>query len=172
MLIIYTGNGKGKTSACVGQAIRAYGHGFKVAFAQFMKRSVDAGEQMFLKELLKDNFIAGGMGFFYTNKKISQDTKNKHHDAAKDVLNWAKQHLETINMLILDEAIYALGANLISKAELEEIIELCTAKQVHLVLSGRNTPDWLIEKADLVSSIEELKHPYQKGIKAQQGIEF
>ena len=204
MLIIYTGNGKGKTSACVGQLIRAHGHGMRTAFAQFMKRSVDAGEQLFLANLLGDNFIAGGEGFFYSglggqsvtstpvsgyfqqsnlqrefsqtpeqDRQAFQDKKRLlHREAVMKTLQWAEERIPQLDMLVLDEALYALGSELLSKDELLGIIAKCRANNTHLVLSGRGLPDWLKAQAELVSEIQAVKHPYAQGIKAQRGIEF
>lgn len=207
MLIIYTGNGKGKTSASVGQLIRAHGQGMRTAFAQFMKRSVDAGEQLFLANLLGDNFIAGGEGFFKSGQSSSgsqgvtgtpvavnlqqsnpqkkdsktpdqtdQAFKDKkrllHREAVLKTLHWAEERIPQLDLLVLDEALYALGSDLLSKEEILGIIEKCRAHNTHLVLSGRGLPDWLKEQAELVSELQEMKHPYAQGIKAQRGIEF
>lgn len=165
MIIIYTGNGKGKTSASVGQAIRAHGQNMNVCFAQFMKSDQNTGEQQFLATLLKENFYIGGIGFFR-----KEDERPDHRAAAQDVLEWAKKHIETADMLILDESLYALKANLITQEELENIMDLC--KNKHLVLSGRGLTDWLTEKADIVSEINEIKHACQQGVPATKGIEF
>ena len=107
MVIIYTGNGKGKTSACVGQAIRALGQDMQVAFVQFMKRDEKAGEQIMLRKLLGERYLVGGLGFFR-----KQEEKPAHREAALRALNWAKQQLPQTNMLIMDESIYALQAGL------------------------------------------------------------
>lgn len=168
MLLIYTGEGKGKTSAAVGQAIRALGHEMRVAFCQFMKRSDQAGEQALLKKLLKDDFLAGGRGFL----RPDQD-KKPHMDAAKATLAWARQHLERgVDMLVLDEALYALSAGLLERQELEKFCKDCAIKETHLVLTGRGIPQWLLELADLVTEMQAEKHPFERGITAQQGIEY
>ena len=168
MLIIYTGDGKGKTSACVGQCIRALGQGYQVVFAQFMKRDGQAGEQKILRELLNDQFLAGGAGFFR-----SEAERNIHRGSVCKVLKWIFAHsTHDTDMLILDEALYALGSGLLEKSELEDIISMSKKKEIHLVLSGRGVPEWLEEKADLISSVTEIKHPWRKGIGAQRGIEF
>jgi len=168
MLIIYTGQGKGKTSAAVGQAIRALGQGFKVVFGQFLKRDGQAGEQKVLKNLLGLNFWASGIGFYR-----SKNQKEKHQKKVQELLDWAEQKIISgIDMLILDEAIYALNMDLLQKQDLEKLITYCTNHNVHLVLTGRSSPEWLTNLADLVSEVKEIKHPYQKGIKAQKGIEY
>jgi len=165
MIIIYTGNGKGKTSASVGQAIRAHGQNMDVCFAQFMKSDQKTGEQNFLKSLLKDNFYIGGIGFF-----TKEEQRKNHRTAAEKVLTWIDEHIKDADMLILDESLYALEAKLITQKELEHIMGLC--KDKHLVLSGRGLTPWLIEKADIVSEINEIKHACHKGTPAAKGIEF
>lgn len=170
MLIIYTGNGKGKTSASVGQCIRAYGQKMHVCFGQFMKSNRDTGEQLFLASLLKDNFYIGGIGFFF-----KEEHRQAHEEAAQKTLAWAYEKLEGVkklDMLVLDEALYALGSKLLTQEEIENLINVCQEKEVHLVLSGRGAPDWLIQKADTVSSIEVVKHACEKGVGAIKGIEF
>ena len=165
MIIIYTGNGKGKTSASVGQAIRAHGQSMNVCFAQFMKSDQGTGEQQFLKSLLKENFFIGGTGFF-----IKEEDRPKHRAAIEKTLVWIDEHLENADMLVLDECLYALKAGILTQEEVEGIMERC--KDKHLVLSGRGLTDWLTEKADIVSEINEVKHPCKNGTPATKGIEF
>lgn len=167
MLLIYTGNGKGKTSATVGQAVRAMGQGMKVAFAQFMKSDVRAGEQSLLERELGDDFLIGGCGF-YRNKA----EREKHREAALKVLSWAEKRSQGYDMLLLDEALYAMKAGILTEDELKKLITLCRASGTHLVLSGRGAPDWLMAEADMVTETTPLKHHAQAGIKAQKGIEF
>ncbi len=167
MLLIYTGDGKGKTSACVGQAIRALGQELKVAFAQCMKQDKKAGEQQILHSLLGDLFYVGGLGFFRDKSQ-----KEAHRQAALTTLAWAKEQLEHVDMLILDESLYALRAELITQVELTQLIELAAEKNAHLVLSGRGAPEWLIDMAHLVTQMHEIKHPWKQGIEASKGIEF
>jgi cob(I)alamin adenosyltransferase len=167
MILVYTGPGKGKTSASVGQAVRAYGQGLRVAFAQFMKRAEQAGEQLALQELLRDRFFAGGRGFFRKEK-----SRAEHREAALAVLAWAKEMLPAVDMLVLDESLYALGSGLLLEKELRDVIAAARAKGAHLVLSGRGLPDWLREQADLITCMEALKHPFTEGRPAEKGIEF
>lgn len=167
MIIIYTGNGKGKTSATVGQALRAYGNDLPLCFVQFMKSNVQAGEQIALQALLKDNFYIGGCGFFR-----NEADREKHRQAVLNCLAWLETKKEQAAMLFCDEILYAYHAKLISQEEIENLITYCNNNQKHLVLSGRYAPDWLIEQADIVSEIQEIKHACTKGVKAQKGIEF
>ncbi len=167
MLIIYTGNGKGKTSAAVGQGIRAHGQGLRVAFAQFMKQDNIAGEQKVLKEILGENFIAGGLGFFRDERE-----KEAHRKAALAVVEWAKNKLPQVDMLILDESLYALGSSLLSNEEMQELATLAQKNNTHLVLSGRDLPLWLEKQADIVTEMGEIKHCFPQSHKPIKGIEF
>lgn len=167
MLLVYTGDGKGKTSACVGQAVRAVGRGLPVAFAQFMKSDMQAGEQKALAALPGLTLHIGGRGFF-----LDEKDRSLHREAARRTLAWAEDHLDGLFMLVLDEILYALQLGLITRSELEKLLAQAGRRQVHLVLSGRGLPHWLEEKADLVTEMKEIRHPWRKGVPAQPGIEF
>lgn len=167
MLLVYTGNGKGKTSACVGQAVRAVGRGLPVAFVQFMKSDMQAGEQKALAGLPGLTLHIGGCGFFMDEKD-----RGLHRQAAQRTLAWAEEHLDGLFMLVLDEILYALQLSLVTQSELEKLLAQAERRQVHLVLSGRGLPRWLEERADLVTEMKEIKHPWRKGVTAQPGIEF
>ena len=167
MILVNTGNGKGKTTASVGQAIRALGKEHTVAFGQFMKRDKQAGEQYMLHKLLGDFFFAPGDGFLTKPEQFP-----KHRASSEKLIWWAKERLLDVDMLILDEALYALSSELLTDEELKELISLAREHDTHLVLSGRGAPEWLIEEADLVTEMTEIKHHYKAGIPAQKGIEF
>ncbi len=175
LILIYTGHGKGKTSASLGQCIRAHGQGMRVLFVQFMKRDVQAGEQVILQSLLKQDFYVGGCGFFRHEKE-----RQEHAFAAEKTLDFAVQalqkskthHEKPFNMVVLDEILYALDSKLVSAENLQNFLDLAADQAVHVVLSGRNAPAWLVEKAHLVTEMQEVKHPWKMGIKAQKGIEF
>lgn len=167
MILVYTGNGKGKTSACVGQTVRALGQDMRVFFVQFMKRDEQAGEQVMLQRLLGERYLAGGLGFFRR-----EEERPTHRKAALDTLTAARAALPTLNMLVLDESLYALRAKLLERAEIEALLDEAEQNNVHVVLSGRDAPDWLCDRAHLVTSMEEIKHPWQQGITAMKGIEF
>lgn len=167
MIHIYTGSGKGKTTAALGLAMRAAGHNFKVAIIHFMK-IWDYGEVESLKKLEIDLFRYG------TTELI--DPKNPSpvdFEQAEKALSKAEELIENGNydILILDEINVALGFNLIP---IERVVNLLNKKpdSLELVLTGRKCPEELIDRADLVSAIDEIKHPYQKGIEARKGIEF
>lgn len=167
MILVYTGSGKGKSSACVGQAVRAHGQGLRVCFVQFMKRPDQAGEQMVLAGLLGENFYAGGKGFFR-----SEESRGRHREAALDALRRAEEALPGADMLVLDESLYALGSGLLREEELRRVLALAGSAGTHLVLSGRGLPDWLREEADLITELREIKHPFALGGTALKGIEY
>ena len=168
MILLYIGPGKGKTSACVGQCLRALGQGFCVAFGQFMKRDNLAGEQAMLHELLGARFLAGGIGFFR-----EESGRAAQRTAAQEVLEWAHGQLANgAQMLVLDEACNALEHDLLSTEEMRDLCHACRKADCHLVLSGRAAPQWLEDEADLVTRMDAVKHPYTKGVPAQKGIEF
>ena len=167
MILVYTGNGKGKTCACVGQTARALGQGMAVAFGQFMKRDVQAGEQRQLACWLGQGFRAGGEGFLRR-----EEDRPRHRAAALQLLAWAREQLARVDMLVLDESLYALQSGILRREEVEELICLARERGRHLVLSGRGAPQWLVQTADLVTEMGEIKHPLQAGIKAAPGIEY
>ncbi len=167
MILIYTGDAKGKTSAAIGQAVRALGRNMHVAFVQYMKREGVGGEQAVLASLLGEKFRAGGVGFLTGSGDFE-----KHRKAARELTAWVHTLLPDLDMLVLDEALYALNAGLVTEGELRGILAACKASDTHIVLSGRHLPVWLHDMADLVTEMREIKHPHTKGTAAIRGIEF
>lgn len=170
LIIVHTGNGKGKTTAALGLAIRAWGEGLKVLILQFIKGSWKYGELKSLDKFSPDIIVKQcGEGF---TRRGNTDIKI-HQDSAKNALIEAKT--EMLNgkwdMIILDELNYAIDFNLIN---INDVLDLIDNKpdNLHLVLTGRNAKDEIIAKAHLVTEMKEIKHPFQQGIKAQKGIEF
>jgi cob(I)alamin adenosyltransferase len=167
LIHIYTGGGKGKTTASLGLAMRAVGHGLRVAVVHFMK-IWDYGEVKSLDKLGIDLFRYGTTELIDPNKPSPVDFE----EADKAISKSEKLIQEgTYNIVILDEITLAVDFNLIP---LKRVIDLLDKKPdtLELVLTGRNCPWELIKRADLVSVIDEVKHPFQKGIKARRGIEF
>jgi cob(I)alamin adenosyltransferase len=168
MILVYTGEGKGKTSAAVGQCVRALGRGLICAFGQFMKKPGLAGEQAILSELLGQQFKASGLGFYRDGRDF-----DRHRRKALDLLTAVDEWLTLeLDMLVLDEALYALDAGLLHREELESILDRALDADVHVVLTGRGLPGWLEERADLVSEIRPVKHPFAQGRGPVPGIEF
>jgi cob(I)alamin adenosyltransferase len=167
LIHIYTGRGKGKTTASLGLAMRAVGHDLKVAVIHFMK-IWDYGEVRSLNKLGIDLFRYGTTELIDPNKPSPVDFEEaeKAISMAEELAQKGMYHL-----LILDEITLAVDFNLIP---LKRVVQLLDNKpnNLELVLTGRNCPWELIKRADLVSVIDEIKHPFQKGIEARKGIEF
>jgi len=172
LVIIFTGDGKGKTTSALGMALRAAGHRKKVLMVQFIKDFSDYGEIKFSKRCPQDIEIysmgKGYVGIFGDKLPLSE-----HKKAAKRALEFARKKglSGRYFMIILDEINVALKLRLLKVDEVIKFIKRLRAK-VHLVLTGRNAPKKLIKFADLVTEMKEIKHPYRKGILAQEGIEY
>lgn len=167
LIQVYTGDGKGKTTASLGLALRAVGHEMNVYMIQFMKGKINYGELLASKNIPNLTIKQFGRPDF-VNKK---NPEKVDIDFAKQALKHAKEILNECDILILDEINVALDYKLI---ELEEVIELIKNKpeNVEIILTGRYAPKEIIEIADLVTEMKEIKHPYQKGIQARIGVEY
>ncbi|QDR79109.1 cob(I)yrinic acid a,c-diamide adenosyltransferase [Sporomusa termitida] len=171
LIIVNTGNGKGKTTAALGLGMRAWGQGFKVLVLQFIKGNWKYGELQAAARMGEDFVIRQlGEGFV---RHAKDDALADHKDAAADALLDAREEMFAgkWDMIILDEINYAIKYGLVPIAE---VLALLAAKPqpLHLVLTGRDALPEIIDKADLVTEMKEIKHPYKKGILAQKGIEF
>ncbi len=166
---VYTGNGKGKTSAAFGLALRAIGRGLKVYVIQFIKGGFDYGELYVVDKLPNLKLKAFGRGEFVTEKPPGKEDI----ELAQEALALAEQVVKSgeYDIVILDEINIALNLKLIN---LDEVLELIKNKPKHveLVLTGRYAPSEIIETADLVTEMKEVKHPFNKGYKAREGIEY
>ena len=167
---VYTGNGKGKTTAAFGLAIRAVGHGFRVYIIQFMKGRDDCGELEGLKRLRPECQLEhfGGQGWVHKGEHQEEHIR----EARKGFLRAQEIILSgEWDIVILDEILNALWFELIPDSE---VLELLSKKPSHveLVLTGRNASQSLIEKADLVTEMVLKKHPFEQGIMARIGIEY
>ena len=175
--IIYTGNGKGKTSAALGAALRALGHGWRVLMIQFFKGDwpVVFGELEMAKRL-SPQFEVLQLGKGFVKYMGDQKPFEEHLIAAKDALRVAKERIisDAYDLIILDEIIYAIDYAGIQLVSVEEVLDLMEAKppRLHLVMTGRNAPQALIDRADLVTQMGEIKHPWQQKIPAQVGIDY
>jgi cob(I)alamin adenosyltransferase len=172
IVIVYTGNGKGKTTASLGVALRAIGHGLKVCMVQFIKGEWHYGELNSLKKL-EPNFelIVAGKGFIGI---IDDDHAfGEHVRAAKTALDIVQQKMSlgTFDIIILDEINYALHLGLLQLGEVMRLVKN-RPKHLSLILTGNYACEEIILLADLVTEMKEIKHPYRKGIKAKKGIDF
>lgn len=167
MIQVYTGSGKGKTTAAIGLAVRASGAGLKVFIGQFCKGR-NYSELNELKKIKKIEVEQFGRACFISKKPTCKDIKS-----AKSGLEKIRKILTkgAYNLIILDEINFALKTKLIKLEEILEIIKE-TPKNIEVVLTGRYAPIEIVKNADLVSEIKEVKHYYKKGIKARRGIEY
>jgi cob(I)alamin adenosyltransferase len=172
LVIVYTGKGKGKTTAALGIVLRAVGHGHKVGMIQFIKGEWYYGELTSSKRLEPEfEMIAAGRGFVGI---IDDDHPiEDHQTAAKEALALAKEKISSglYDVMILDEVNYAAKLNLISEQDVLDTIAVRPEKTT-LVLTGNYVPQSVMTAADLVTEMKEIKHPYHKGIKAKKGIDF
>jgi cob(I)alamin adenosyltransferase len=169
---VYTGKGKGKTTAALGMALRAVGYNHKICMIQFIKGSWHYGEMTSSKRLEPEfELTAIGKGFvgILDDKSPIED----HKKMAEEALKIAKEKITSkiYNLVILDEINYALNLGLIN---LQDILDVIAARpdDVNIVLTGNHARDEIIEKADLVTEMREIKHPFKSGIKAKKGIDF
>lgn len=172
LIIVFTGDGKGKTTSALGIALRASGHNMKVAMLQFIKGSWHYGELDSAKKL-SPNFELIPLGKGFVGIIDDRLPREEHIKAAKEALAIAREKITSgnYNIVILDEINVAVRLNLIDIQELLDIIKV-KPKDLHLIITGRGADPKLIDAADLVTEMREIKHPYQKGIEAQRGIDY
>jgi cob(I)alamin adenosyltransferase len=169
LLIIYTGRGKGKTTAALGLSLRALGHGHRVCFIQFIKGSWKYGERdaaARFSDLL--DFHVMGRGFTWKSDDLRKDAQAARQgwELAQKVLAEGRHRL-----VVLDELTYLIRYKMLTEEEVLAVLNR-RSPATHVVVTGRNAGDGLIQAADLVTELQEIKHPYTSGVKAQQGIEF
>ncbi|MBI3733562.1 MAG: cob(I)yrinic acid a,c-diamide adenosyltransferase [Chloroflexi bacterium] len=172
LVIVYTGGGKGKTSAALGALVRAVGYDWTVCMIQFIKGSWYYGELDGVKRLAPNvELIQTGEGFY----KIMDDKlpEAAHRQAAQAGLELAREKIASnrYDLIILDEINNTLQTQLLSLADVMALLD-ARPPWLHLILTGRGAPPELIERADLVTEMREVKHPYQQGLFAQKGIDF
>ena len=169
LIIVHTGKGKGKSTAAMGLAVRAIGNGMKVGLVQFVKGKWETGERQVL-EKFPDLCVMKAMG-----EGFSWETQDRERDiaAARQAWEMAKEMINdpSFNMVILDELNIVLRYG---NLPLDEVIEVLQNKpeMLHVAVTGRNAKDELIEIADLVTEMTQIKHPFRSGVRAQVGIEF
>ncbi len=166
---VFTGNGKGKTTAAVGTIVRAAGHGLKVFLVSFMKGTYAYGEYKTLSHIPNVEIAQFGLRKFTDKANINSEEKEQ----AEAALEAARKAVMNgiYDLVVLDEVNVALSYNLIS---LDKVIKLIEDKppRVELILTGRNADKKIIEIADLVTEMVKIKHPFDEGIKARKGIEY
>lgn len=169
LIQVFTGDGKGKTTAALGEALRACGHGFKVLVVQFMKGDIKYGEFSIAPRVPNLEIRQFGLPTFVKKGEPSKEDLR----LAREGFAFAKKAIQnaSYDMVILDELNVAIDYGLIP---LDEVLQLLRERTegVEIIITGRYAPKEIIEIADLVSSVQEVKHPYQKGIVARKGVEW
>ena len=172
LVIVYTGNGKGKTTAALGLSLRAIGYENKVCMLQFIKGSWHYGEMDSSKKL-GPNFELIAIGKGFVGILDDNSPREEHEKYAAEALKICREKVfsEKYDVVILDEINYAINLGLL---DVEEIIKLIKEKpdELDLVLTGNHAKEEIIELADLVTEMKEVKHPFKSGIKAKKGIDF
>ena len=171
LIIVNTGSGKGKTTAALGLGLRAAGHGMKVIMLQFIKGAWHTGELDAVKRL-EPNFkiVQLGQGFIKTPKGAHSEEAIEN---AKESWNYAKQEIfsDLYDTIILDEINNMIDYGLLNVDDVISVLKE-RPKRLNVILTCRNAHGKIIELADMVTEMQEIKHHYKKGIKAQKGIEF
>ncbi len=168
LLIVYTGHGKGKTTAALGMVFRALGRGLRVTVVQFIKGKWKTGERAFAETLPELRFHVMGLGFTWDSDDLSRDkaaAQAAWDEARGEILSGER------DLVVLDELTYTFHYGFLS---LDSVLETLRARppHVHVVVTGRNAPSALVEAADLVSEMVVVKHPFATGVKAQIGVDF
>ena len=171
LLMVNTGDGKGKTTCALGLMMRAAGRGMNCCMVQFMKSKTDRYGEHESAELLGIEVHTMGDGFTWDTKDTAQDIKTSEETWE---LCQRKMHSEDYDLLVFDELVYVLDYKFLDLTKVLDEIKSVREQQphLHIVVTGRNAPPELIEMADLVTEMKEIKHPFHAGIFAQQGIEF
>ena len=174
LLIVHTGKGKGKSTAAFGLVVRAMGNGMRVGVIQFVKGKWETGERDILEHFPEQIEIhAMGEGFSWDTQDKARDiaAARKAWEKSKAMIEASRGPNPEFDMILLDELNIVLRYD---NLPLEEIIETLSNKpeNLHIIITGRNAKDELIEIADLVTEMTQVKHPFRSGVKAQKGIEF
>ncbi|ANE57799.1 MULTISPECIES: cob(I)yrinic acid a,c-diamide adenosyltransferase [Methylomonas] len=169
LVLVHTGEGKGKSSSAFGMVFRAAGWGMKVCVIQFIKGQWQTGEQKAAARFEEIEWHALGDGFTWDTKNPEQDIKT-----SREIWEFAKQKIlsEQFDLVVLDEINYCCGYGWISGQEIADFIRQHKPGWLHLVLTGRNAAPEVVEIADTVTEMTRVKHAFQAGIKAEQGVEF
>jgi cob(I)alamin adenosyltransferase len=172
LVIVFTGDGKGKSSAALGITLRAFGHNMYVSFVQFIKSPSNTGEALAARRLEPEiEFVSLGKGF--VNCCGDTNSLEDHKRSAAEALTTARQriHAASWDIVVLDEINIAVKLGLI---DISDVLDLVRSKppELHLILTGRDAHHDLIAAADLVTEMRDIKHPYNAGVPAQKGIDY
>lgn len=168
LVVVYTGDGKGKTTAALGAVFRALGRGFRVAVVQFIKGRWKTGERLFAERVDGLSFHVMGLGFTWESDDLSRDQR-----AARGAWAEGKRLIGEgeSGLVVLDEITYAVNYGFI---ELDDVLAALRSRpaHVHVILTGRNAPAALVEAADVVTEMRPVKHAFERGVPAQAGLDF
>lgn len=168
LLVVYTGSGKGKTTAALGIVFRALGRNMRVAVVQFIKGKWMTGEREFAKSQPGLVFDVTGKGFTWDSDDLSRDAQacREGWQRAQGLLGGGQY-----DIVVLDEITYAINYGFVAT---EDVLAALRARpaQVHVVLTGRNAPQALVDAADLVTEMKVIKHPFERGVPAQLGLDY
>lgn len=169
LVIVNTGNGKGKTTAALGIILRAWGRGLNCAVVQFLKHEAGNWGEVRAAERLGIHWVKTGDGFTWTSRDIDETIAKAQHgwQTAQQLIVGGEY-----DIVLLDEFTYLLKFGWLDTAETLAWLQANKPPRQHIIITGRDAPSSLIEYADLVTEMQEVKHPYQQGILAQAGIEF
>lgn len=177
VVLVYTGEGKGKTSASLGLLVRALGSGWSVAYIQFIKLW-DVGEHQFIRDIMpvydsRFDFYKGGLGFFEAGELSGDDTNEDHKQFARDTFDFALQAVSggKYDLVICDEINNAVHDGLLTADDLETILKTKHEK-TSLCLTGRNFPDNLLSEVDIATNMTKLKHHFDDKFLANKGIDY
>ena len=168
LLLVYTGHGKGKTTAALGLVFRALGRGMKVAVVQFIKGKWKTGERKFAATVPGLTFLVMGEGFTWESDDLSRDkaAAEKAWGTAGELIA-SGEHA----VVVLDEITYAINYGFV---QVDAVLQTLAQRpaHVHVVVTGRNAPEAIVAAADLVTEMRSLRHPFERGIAAQPGVDF
>ncbi len=168
LLLVLTGNGKGKSSSAFGMVARALGHGMRVGVAQFIKGRTDTGEEAFFRRQPHVIWHVLGEGFTWDTQNLARDieTARRGWDVARELL-----HDPTLGLVVLDELTYPLKYGWL---DLKTVLDDLAARppMQHVVVTGRAAPEALIEAADTVTELRDVKHAFRAGVRAQKGLDL
>ena len=168
---VYTGDGKGKTTAAIGLAVRALGAGGRVLFAQFMKGG-ETGELEVFQKLENIHVMRCQKHFPFYSQMTNEQKKEqrKQHDKMLcEIVDTVRQH--RIDVLVLDEITYPCRWGLIDVEQVKQLLTLAEGK-IEVVCTGRDPEDWLLDRADYITNMQAVRHPFEKGIGARAGVEY
>ncbi|MCD8138979.1 MAG: cob(I)yrinic acid a,c-diamide adenosyltransferase [Planctomycetaceae bacterium] len=168
LIHLYTGDGKGKTTAAIGLSVRARGAGYRVLFAQFMKGR-DTAELAPLRQLGIEIHRTSELTKFLP--AMSEEERRSYSDSQRCSLQYARENAERFDLIVLDEIVSAITTSMV---EMEDVVSFLAQKPkaLEVVLTGRDAPDAIRSMADYVSTVTADKHPYTAGIMARKGIEY